>query len=336
MADSSGLFVHAGPRITGTGIGDAEWRARVDLAACYRLVAERGWGDLIYTHISLAVPGEPGRFLINPFGLTFDEVTASNLVKIDIDGAIIGDSPHEVNATGFVIHGAVHAAREDARCVMHLHNEAAVSVSMLKDGLLPLSQHALRFYRDLAYHRYEGLALTESEKVRLVANLGTCRAMLLHNHGSLVTGRTVAEAFCLMDMLDKAPRRPARNWCCRRRSCAKRPSGSSPPIRSRKASWSGRRCCDAWIGCARITGAELSGPRSATEIRNRRNGVPMPLINVQLFEGRTPEQKRAYAKALTDASVEVLGCSPEAVDVIFHDVKKSDWASGGKLWSDAE
>ena len=201
-------FVHTGPRIagTGTGISDAEWRARVDLAAAYRLVAERGWDDLIYTHISLAVPGEPGRFLINPFGLTFDEVTASNLVKIDIHGTIVGDSPYEVNATGFVIHGAVHAAREDARCVMHLHNEAAVSVSMLKDGLLPLSQHALRFYGDLAYHRYEGLALTESEKVRLVANLGSCRAMLLHNHGSLVTGRTVAEAFCLMDMLDKACR----------------------------------------------------------------------------------------------------------------------------------
>ena len=211
MTDTRGSFVHAGPRIAGTdvsnaGISDAEWRARIDLAAAYRLVAERGWDDLIYTHISLAVPGEPGRFLINPFGLTFDEVTASNLVKIDIHGAIIGDSPHPVNATGFVIHGAVHAAREDARCVMHLHNEAAVAVSMLKDGLLPLSQHALRFYRDLAYHRYEGLALTDSEKVRLVANLGSRRAMLLHNHGSLVTGRTVAEAFCMMDMLDKACR----------------------------------------------------------------------------------------------------------------------------------
>ncbi|MCW2236842.1 class II aldolase/adducin family protein [Azospirillum canadense] len=199
-------FVHAAGRVAGTGIGDAERRARVDLAACYRLVAERGWGDLIYTHISLAVPGEPGRFLINPFGLTFDEVTASNLVKIDIQGNIVGDTPYAVNATGFTIHGAVHAAREDAACVMHLHNEAAVAVSMLKDGLLPLSQHALRFYRDLGYHRYEGLALTEAEKARLVDSLGQRKALLLHNHGSLVLGRTVAEAFCLMDMLDKACR----------------------------------------------------------------------------------------------------------------------------------
>lgn len=187
-------------------MSDAERQARVDLAACYRLVAERGWDDLIYTHVSLAVPGEPGRFLINPFGLTFDEVTASSLVKIDIDGTIVGDTPYGVNATGFAIHGAVHAAREDARCVMHLHNEAAVAVAMQAGGLLPLSQHALRFYRDLAYHHYDGLALTEGEKVRLVADLGPCRAMLLHNHGSLVIGRSVAEAFCLMDMLDKACR----------------------------------------------------------------------------------------------------------------------------------
>lgn len=199
-------LVHAAGRIAATGVSDAERRARIDLAACYRLVAERGWGDLIYTHISLAVPDEPGRFLINPFGLMFEEVTASNLVKIDIQGNIVGDTPHAVNATGFTIHGAVHAAREDARCVMHLHNEAAVAVSMLKDGLLPLSQHALRFHGDLGYHRYEGLALTDGEKARLVASLGQRKALLLHNHGSLVTGRTVAEAFCLMDMLDKACR----------------------------------------------------------------------------------------------------------------------------------
>lgn len=198
--------VHAARRIAGEGMSDAERQARIDLAACYRLVAERGWGDLIYTHVSLAVPGESGRFLINPFGLMFDEVTASSLVKIDIDGNIVGDTPYEVNATGFAVHGAVHAARADAKCVMHLHNEAAVAVSMLKDGLLPLSQHALRFHRDLAYHRYDGLALTEAEKARLVENLGRCKAMLLHNHGSLVAGRTVAEAFCLMDMLDKACR----------------------------------------------------------------------------------------------------------------------------------
>ncbi|WP_197457425.1 class II aldolase/adducin family protein [Crenobacter luteus] len=206
MTTESLSLAHAAGRVAGDGISDAEWQARVDLAACYRLVAERGWGDLIYTHISLAVPGEPGRFLINPFGLMFDEVTASNLVKIDLAGNIVGDTPYEVNATGFVIHGAVHAARDDAQCVMHLHNEAAIAVAMQKDGLLPLSQHALRFYGDLGYHRYEGLALTESEKARLIENLGQRKAMLLSNHGSLVTGRTVAEAFCIMDMLDKACR----------------------------------------------------------------------------------------------------------------------------------
>lgn len=198
---------HQSSRIAGDGvISPEEWQARVDLAACYRLVAERGWGDLIYTHISLAVPGEPGRFLINPFGLMFDEVTASNLLKIDIEGNIIGDSPYEVNATGFVIHGAVHAAREDAKCVMHLHNESGIAVSMLQEGLLPLSQHALRFYGDLGHHDYEGLALTETEKQRLTQNLGQKKAMLLRNHGTLVCGRTVAEAFCIMDMLDKACR----------------------------------------------------------------------------------------------------------------------------------
>ncbi|WP_029009245.1 class II aldolase/adducin family protein [Azospirillum halopraeferens] len=199
-------FTHAASRTAGGAIGAAERRARVDLAAAYRLVAERGWDDLIYTHISLAVPDEPGRFLINPFGLTFDEVTASNLVKIGLDGAIVGDSPYEVNVTGFAIHAAVHAARPDARCVMHLHNEAVIAVSMLDCGLLPLSQHALRFYGDLARHRYEGLALDRDEQHRMVAALGSRRAMLLHNHGSLVAGRTVAEAFVLMDMLDKACR----------------------------------------------------------------------------------------------------------------------------------
>jgi ribulose-5-phosphate 4-epimerase/fuculose-1-phosphate aldolase len=206
QSESTSLSHHSS-RIADSGaMSDAEWQARVDLAACYRLVAERRWGDLIYTHISLAVPGEPGRFLINPFGLMFYEVTASNLVKIDINGNIIGDSPYEVNATGFVIHAAVHAAREDAQCVMHLHNESGIAVSMLQEGLLPLSQHALRFYRDLAYHDYEGLALSEAEKQRLTKNLGQKKAMLLRNHGTLVCGRTVAEAFCLMDMLDKACR----------------------------------------------------------------------------------------------------------------------------------
>ncbi|MDR5881189.1 class II aldolase/adducin family protein [Caballeronia sp. LZ032] len=182
----------------------AETAARVDLAAAYRLVALNGWDDVVYTHISASVPGEPGRFLINPFGLTFDEVTASNLVKIDIDGNVIGENVHPVNVTGFALHGAVHAAREDAVCVMHLHVREAIAVSAQPHGLLPGSQHAMRFHGHLAYHDYEGLAFSPAEGERLVTSLGAHRAMLLRNHGPLTLGRTVAEAYVLMDMLVKA------------------------------------------------------------------------------------------------------------------------------------
>ena len=134
------------------GIGAAEWQARVDLAACYRLCALRQWDDIIYTHISAAVPGEPGRYLINPFGDRFDEIRASTLVKIDLQGRIHGDTTRRVNVSGFAIHGAVHAARADAICVMHLHNANGIAVGMQEQGLLPLSQHALRFYEQVGYH----------------------------------------------------------------------------------------------------------------------------------------------------------------------------------------
>jgi len=192
-------------RIAGSAhLSDAERRTRVDLAAAYRLAALNGWDDLVYTHISASVPDEPGHFLINPFGLSFDEVRASNLVKIDIAGNIIGASEHPVNATGFALHAAVHAARADAFCVMHLHNTAGIAVSLQKDGLLPGSQHALRFHGHLAYHDYEGLAFTPAEGERLIADLGGKPAMLLRNHGTLTTGRTVAEAYVLMATLIKA------------------------------------------------------------------------------------------------------------------------------------
>jgi ribulose-5-phosphate 4-epimerase/fuculose-1-phosphate aldolase len=186
------------------GMNPAEWRVRLDLAACYRLCAMNGWDDLIYTHISAAVPGEEGCFLINPFGYRFDEICATNLVKIDLQGRVIDDRGYCVNVTGFAIHGAVHAARPDAACVMHLHNPNGVAVGMQEEGLLPLSQHALRFYGQLAYHDYEGLALSPHEQSRLIERLGNCPAMLLRNHGTLVIGRTVAEAYVLMDTLDKA------------------------------------------------------------------------------------------------------------------------------------
>ncbi len=192
-------------RIAASGaVSAAERAVRTDLAAAYRLVAKNGWDDLVYTHISASVPGEPGRFLINPFGLAFDEVCASNLVKIDIDGNVIGESEHPVNATGFALHGAVHRARADAMCVMHLHVAQAIAVSAQPDGLLPASQHAMRFHGHLAYHDYEGLAFSPDEGTRLVASLADKRAMLLRNHGPLTLGRTIAEAYVLMDMLIKA------------------------------------------------------------------------------------------------------------------------------------
>jgi ribulose-5-phosphate 4-epimerase/fuculose-1-phosphate aldolase len=185
-------------------MSDAEWRTRVDLAACYRLVARNGWDDLIYTHISATVPGAEGQYLINPFGLGFNEVRASNLVKVDVRGRIIGESPYRVNPTGFTIHGAVHAARPDAHCVMHLHTTAGIAVSMLRCGLLPLSQHAMRFYKNIAYHDYEGVALDPAEEKRLTKDLGQHKAMILHNHGTLTCGVTVAEAYVLMATLEKA------------------------------------------------------------------------------------------------------------------------------------
>lgn len=199
-------FTHApGARIAQAGpLSAAEHQTRIDLAAAYRLSALNGWDDLIYTHISASVPGEPGHFLINPFGLAFDEVCASNLVKIDIEGNIVGESEHPVNATGFALHAAVHAARADAFCVMHLHNTAGVAVSVQPKGLLPASQHALRFHGHLAYHDYEGLAFTPAEGERLVAHLADKPAMLLRNHGTLTAGRTIAEAYVLMATLLKA------------------------------------------------------------------------------------------------------------------------------------
>ena len=187
-------------------VSDAERATRVDLAAAYRLVALEGWDDLIYSHISASVPDEPGHFLINPFGLTFDEVTASNLVKINEAAEIIGDSPHSVNVTGFALHGALHAACPDAGCVLHLHETAAIAVSAQREGLLPLSQHALRFEGELAYHDYEGLAFSPREGESLVRALGGKTALLLRNHGLVVLGRTVAEAYVLAVTLIKACR----------------------------------------------------------------------------------------------------------------------------------
>jgi ribulose-5-phosphate 4-epimerase/fuculose-1-phosphate aldolase len=163
-----------------------EWQARVELAACYRLAAKYGWTDLIYTHISARVPGPQEHFLLNPFGYMFDEVCASTLVKVDLDGNLIGDTPHFIHRAGFIIHSAIHAARPDAGCVFHSHTRAGLAVSIMKQGLLPLTQHAMMFHGKVAYHDSEGFAQQNEERARLAADLGDKPVMILRNHGTLV------------------------------------------------------------------------------------------------------------------------------------------------------
>ena len=177
---------------------------RIDLAAAYRMAAQNGWDDTVYTHLSASVPGEPGHYLLNPFGATFDEITASSLVKVDVRGRVVDGSGVRVNPSGFAIHGAVHAARPEVECVIHLHTPWGVALSMLPHGLQPTSQYAMRLYQRLGRHAYEGLALGAEEQRCLVEDLGTLDGLILENHGTLVVGRTVAEAWMLMHLLERA------------------------------------------------------------------------------------------------------------------------------------
>jgi ribulose-5-phosphate 4-epimerase/fuculose-1-phosphate aldolase len=179
-------------------VSAAEWQQRIDLAACYRLVAMFGWDDLIFTHISARVPGPEHHFLINPYGIMFSEITASSLVKVDLQGKKVFDSPYDINPAGFTIHSAVHAAREDANCVLHVHSVNGVAVSAQDEGVLPLSQHSIFVLSSLAYHDYEGVALEADEKPRLVRDLGNKRFLMLRNHGLLTVGQSVADAFVAM------------------------------------------------------------------------------------------------------------------------------------------
>ena len=183
-------------------VSDEEWAVRVDLAAAYRLVSRYGWEDLVFTHISARVPGTEDQFLINPYGLFFDEITASSLVKIDQMGRKLESSPFDVNAAGFIIHSAIHGARHDARCVLHTHTANGVAVSTQRAGLLPISQHSLFVLNSVGYHDFEGPALDEDEKPRLVADLGDNRCLILRNHGLLTVGETVADAFVNMYYLE--------------------------------------------------------------------------------------------------------------------------------------
>lgn len=175
-----------------------EWQLRVDLAAAYRLVAHYGWSDLVYTHISARIPGPEHQFLINPYGLMFDEITASSLVKIDLHCNKLSESEFPINPAGFTIHSCVHEVREDAGCVLHTHSRAGVAVSAQKCGVLPISQQSTFVLAKLAYHSYEGVALRDDERPRLQANLGTANYLMLRNHGLLTVGRGVPEAFLNM------------------------------------------------------------------------------------------------------------------------------------------
>ena len=181
-----------------------EWAIRVDLAAAYRLVAHYGWDDMIFTHLSARVPGPEHHFLINPYNLMFDEITASNLVKIDVDGRAVLPTPYVTNPAGFTIHSAIHMARDDAQAVMHLHTPAGQAVSAQAEGLMPLTQTAMLVRDEVAYHHYEGVATDLDERKRLVADLGTKRAMILRNHGTLAVGGTIGQCFVTLYYLERA------------------------------------------------------------------------------------------------------------------------------------
>jgi ribulose-5-phosphate 4-epimerase/fuculose-1-phosphate aldolase len=234
-----------------------EWQARVDLAALYRLVAMHGWDDLIYTHISARIPGPEHHFLINPYGMLFEEITASSLVKISLDGEILQDTPYKVNKAGFVIHGAIHEARDDALFVMHLHSDQGVAVSAQKEGLLPISQHALIVQNELAYHDYEGIALNMDERVRLVADLGDKRMMMLRNHGTLSIGDTAGECWVGMFFLERACKQQVMALSAGRENILIAPLEAQAEVKRQMERGTGARL--AWPGCLRQLDRRLPG-----------------------------------------------------------------------------
>ena len=183
-------------------VSEAEWEQRVNLAACYRLAALYHWDDLIFTHISARVPGPEHHFLLNPYGMLFDEITASSLVKVDLAGEKVTRSAYDINPAGFTIHSAIHAAREDARCVLHLHSLNGIAVSAQKKGVLPISQQSTFVLASLAYHDYEGVALNDDEKPRLVRDLGDKKFLMLRNHGLLTVADNIPDAFLFMYLFE--------------------------------------------------------------------------------------------------------------------------------------
>ncbi len=199
-------------------VSETEWKLRLDLAACYRLVSKYGMTDLIYNHITVRVPGPEHHILISAYGMLYEEVTASSLIKVDLAGNIIEKPDHgySVNAAGYIIHSAVHEAREDAQCVIHTHTPAGISVGAMEEGLLPLSQTAMRFHSHVAYHEYEGPAFNRGEKGRLVEHLGPHNAMILRNHGLLACGPSIPQAFNTIYWLEQACRIQVQLLSCQR------------------------------------------------------------------------------------------------------------------------
>jgi ribulose-5-phosphate 4-epimerase/fuculose-1-phosphate aldolase len=234
-----------------------EWQARVDLAALYRLVALYGWDDLIYTHISARIPGPEHHFLINPYGLLFEEITASSLVKIDLEGAVLQETPYFINPAGFTIHSAIHAAREDAHYVMHLHSDHGVAVAAQAEGLMPLTQHSLIVLPKLAYHDYEGIALNLDERERLVASLGEKTMMLLRNHGTLAVGDTAANCWVSMYYLERSCTMQVAALTAGRDKILIAPDASQDEVRNQTTRGIGGAL--AWPACLRKLDRELPG-----------------------------------------------------------------------------
>ena len=238
-------------------VSEEEWKVRVDLAALYRLVALYGWDDMIYTHISARIPGPEHHFLINPYGMFFDEITASSLVKVDLEGKVLQETPYFINPAGFTIHSAVHAARDDAHYVMHLHSDQGVAVSAQKEGLLPLSQHALIVLPKLAYHDYEGIALNLDERERLVHDIGDKTLMLLRNHGTLAVGKTAADCWTGMFYLERACKQQVMALSAGRENVLFAPQNSQDEVRSQTSRGIGGGL--AWPGALRRLDRELPG-----------------------------------------------------------------------------
>jgi len=240
-------------------VSEGEWKARVDLAALYRLVALHGWDDMIFTHISARVPGPEHHFLINPYGVFFGEMTASALVKIDLDGNIVQETTSFINPAGFTIHSAIHAAREDAHYVMHLHTDQGVAVAAQAEGLLPLSQQALIVMPQLAYHGYEGIALNHDERERLVADIGDKRLMLLRNHGTLAVGATASECWLGMFTLERACKMQVMALSAGRDGVLIAPEAAQAEVARQTGNGLGMISGLAWPGCLRQLDRALPG-----------------------------------------------------------------------------